>query len=192
MTPLCGEAKYRALSAVQTLLGRQGQTVTSELPVDSSGAAESQSAADLREALVFEMAPGRLTRARDDALFDRLLPHRYGRRSSNFWTPLAVAARIATWLDHLGIELVVDIGAGVGKFCVGAALASRSAFIGIEQRPDLVGIARDVARSFVLERRIKFLHGAFGEVTIPDAPCYYFFMRSDLTFQCALYLARLR
>ncbi len=121
------------------------------------------------------MAPGREVDVREDILFDRFLPDAYRRDYFNFWTPLAVAAQVALWLDEFHIETVVDIGSGVGKFCIGAALASRSSFVGIEQRHALVSIARGIARELDLERRVRFVEGEFGEVTVPAAHCYYFF-----------------
>lgn len=121
------------------------------------------------------MAPGRGERHRDDGTFDRLLPFDYRFVSRTFWSPLGVVARAARWLDELGIETVVDIGSGVGKFCIGGALASRSSFIGIEQRRPLVNVARNIARGLELGDRVRFIEGVFGEITVPAASCYYFF-----------------
>jgi predicted RNA methylase len=129
---------------------------------------------DSREALVLEMAQGRRER-RDDVTFDRFLPFKYRVPSRYYWSPLQAIACAASWLDELRIETVVDIGSGVGKFCVAAALASRSSFIGIEQRRELVKVARGVARIFELGPRARFIEGTFGEVTVPAASCYYFF-----------------
>lgn len=130
---------------------------------------------DAREALILALAPGSQETGLDDVKFDRLLPFDYRFFSRTFWSPLSVVAQAARWLDELQIETVVDIGSGVGKFCIGGALAGRSSFIGIEQRAALVDVARGIARGFDLERRVRFVHGAFGEVTVPAANCYYFF-----------------
>jgi hypothetical protein len=130
---------------------------------------------DAAEALVLEMAPGRRGHRRDDVLFDRFLPRDYRLASRQFWSPLEVVARAARWLDELGIETVVDVGSGVGKFCIAGALAGRSTFIGIEQRGELVRVARGVAGIFGLGARVRFIEGTFGEVTVPTAHCYYFF-----------------
>jgi hypothetical protein len=127
------------------------------------------------EALILEMAPGRRERCRDDVLFDRFLPANYRDSFRHFWTPLGVAARVARWLDELAIARVVDVGSGVGKFCIAGALASRSSFVGIEQRSELVGVSRGISERLGLERRVSFIDGAFGEVTLPTADCYYFF-----------------
>ncbi|HVY29866.1 MAG TPA: hypothetical protein VHB79_25075 [Polyangiaceae bacterium] len=127
------------------------------------------------EALVVEMAPGGREGHRDDTVFDRFLPFDYRFVSRSFWSPLEVVARAARWLDQLHIGTVVDIGSGVGKFCIGGALASRSSFIGIEQRRPLVNLSRSIARTLELGPRVRFIEGVFGEVTVPAAECYYFF-----------------
>jgi len=147
------------------------ETSTSESSSDARGSLPR----DAQEALVLEMAPGRRSGRRDDVLFDRFLPFDYRFVSRTFWSPLDAVARAARWLDELDIDTVVDIGSGVGKFCIGAALASRSSFIGIEQRRPLVGISRGIARIFDLGPRVRFIEGVFGEVTVPAAACYYFF-----------------
>lgn len=130
--------------------------------------------ADSREALVFEMAK-RGQRERDDVVFDRFLPFEYRLASRHYWSPLRVVARAAQWLDDLDIRSVVDIGSGVGKFCIAAALATRAGFVGIEHRAELIGVARGVVRMLELEPRVRFVLGAFDEVTVPAAQCYYFF-----------------
>lgn len=124
---------------------------------------------------MLEMAPARRERRRDDVAFDRFLPFGYQRASRHFWTPLRAIARAGLWLDELGIDVVVDIGSGVGKFCIAGALASRSSFIGIEQRGELIKVARGIAQIFDLGPRVRFIEGVFGEVTVPAAHCYYFF-----------------
>jgi len=110
-----------------------------------------------------------------DYAFDRLLPIRLRAASQEFWTPLDVARRAATWLEELGVRSVVDIGSGVGKFCIAAALSSSCQFIGIEQRPQLAAVARDLARLFAVDERVSIIEGRFGEMENPAADCYYLY-----------------
>jgi hypothetical protein len=110
-----------------------------------------------------------------DARFDRFLPRDLRVLSSRYWIPLDVAAQAARWLDSLQISTVVDIGSGVGKFCIAGAMASRCAFIGIEHRPRLVRVARNLAARFDLDWRVKFVTTAFDEISTPKAECYFLF-----------------
>lgn len=107
--------------------------------------------------------------------FDRFLPAALRQASPQYWTPIDAILRAAAWFDELGIERVVDIGSGVGKFCIVAAVASKCTFIGVEQRPKLVGVARSLAQTFGVQARVSFIDGSFGEVPIPPADCYYLF-----------------
>jgi SAM-dependent methyltransferase len=116
-------------------------------------------------------------RCPSDILFDRFLPRALRLVSVVHFTPLIAAYRAAQWIDELGLRSVVDIGAGAGKFCVAAALASRAHFLGIEQRTRLVAVARELARTFEVQRRVTFVQGTFGvgQQPIPAADVYYLF-----------------
>jgi SAM-dependent methyltransferase len=120
-----------------------------------------------------------------DRLFDRFLPFELRTVSSQYWTPLEAAARAAEWIAELGIRSVLDIGSGPGKFCVAAALAGDARFIGLEQRERLVGAARDLARLFKVEERVRFIHGALGRTALPDAEAFYLFNPFEENLFCA-------
>ncbi len=110
-----------------------------------------------------------------DRAFDRFLPDELRLVSGQFWTPLLVALRAAEWLEECHVRTVVDIGSGVGKFCVAAALASRCQFTGIEQRPRLVAAARALAAVFNVTDRVSFLDGSLGEISLPIPDAYYLY-----------------
>jgi hypothetical protein len=110
-----------------------------------------------------------------DYYFDRFLPARLRAASSQFWTPLEVVKRAASWLDDLGADTVVDIGSGVGKFCVAGALTSGCSFVGIEHRPDLAAVARNLALLFSVEQRVSIVDSPFDPAKTPAADCYYAF-----------------
>jgi hypothetical protein len=131
---------------------------------------------DTAEALALRVALAlRAERRLPDAAFDRFLPPVLHRASGTFWTPLEVAARAARWFRELDVRSVVDVGSGVGKFCIAAALGSSCSFTGIEQRPWLVDTARHLTRLFNVEGRVEFVTGSFGCVVTPPADCYYLF-----------------
>jgi hypothetical protein len=110
-----------------------------------------------------------------DRTFDRFLPRDLRLVSAQFWTPLKVALRVAEWLNSAGVTKVVDIGSGAGKFCVAAALATRCSFVGVEQRSRCVDAARTLAKTFGVDDRVDFLHGALNHHMLPPADAYYLF-----------------
>ena len=81
-----------------------------------------------------------------DRVFDEVFPPPARARSTVYWTPVEVGVRAATLLanSRAGAKLL-DIGSGVGKFCIVAAAAVNAHAHGIEHRPHLVDIAREAA-----------------------------------------------
>jgi len=116
----------------------------------------------------------RTGRCPPDRAFDSFLPEDLRAASAEYWTPLAVALQAARWLDEFGVQRVVDIGAGPGKFCVAAALASRCELVGLEHRPRLVAVARTLARQFGVKDRACFQQGSLG-ACLPAAGAYYLY-----------------
>jgi len=98
--------------------------------------------------------------ARDDAdaLFDSCYPDWVRRHSKRHWTPVEVARRAAELLAADDDTHVLDVGSGAGKFCIIGALTTRGVFSGVEQRADLVEVARAAAHHFGA-RRAQFIHG---------------------------------
>lgn len=81
-----------------------------------------------------------------DEDFDDLLPLALWSLSRIHFTPVAVARVAARLLAPVAGDRVLDIGAGAGKFCIAAALAYPDVtFVGVEQRPALVELARSLA-----------------------------------------------
>lgn len=111
----------------------------------------------------------------DERLFDRFLTYDLRIVSAQHWTPLAVAKRVAEWLNQLGVETVVDVGSGAGKFCVATALATQCKFIGVEQRSRLVHAAGDLAEIFGVDQRVRFIHGTLSQGDVPEADAYYLY-----------------
>jgi predicted RNA methylase len=71
------------------------------------------------------------------------------------WTPVAAALAAARWLAARPGARLLDIGSGVGKFCIVAAAATRARVSGVEHRRHLVTIARDAAARFELDVRFE-------------------------------------
>lgn len=110
-----------------------------------------------------------------DLQFDRFMPHELRIVSAQHWTPLSASVRAARWLEEAGARTVMDIGAGAGKFCVSAALATECHFTGIEQRARLVEAARELARVFDVEDRARFVQGTLDDMMPDTADAYYLF-----------------
>ncbi len=92
-----------------------------------------------------------------DLEFDEIYEERIQWLSLQHWTPVRVAARAATLLTQAGATRILDVGSGVGKFCIVGALTTDAEFVGVEQRGDLVEIARRSATRMGAARA-SFVH----------------------------------
>lgn len=110
-----------------------------------------------------------------DADFDLFLPEDHQRVSSRFWTPIGVSLCVTRWLSDAGAQRVLDVGSGVGKFCVVSALASQMSFTGIEQRPHLVTVAEELAQRFSITSRVTFVGGRLEATDFRDFDALYFY-----------------
>ena len=109
--------------------------------------------------------------------FDLLLDADSRRVSSVHWTPRAVCHRAAELLALQPGQRVLDVGSGVGKFCVLASLVSAGDFFGVEQRESLVVQARSLACS--LGSRAEFLHGDAFDLNWSTFDALYFYNPFD-------------
>jgi SAM-dependent methyltransferase len=92
-----------------------------------------------------------------DRTFDRVYPTELRFVSYQHWTPVDVAVRAAHLLVEAGATRILDVGAGPGKFCITGALTTTATFTGVEQRQQLVEVARAVAFRIGADRA-RFLH----------------------------------
>ncbi len=113
---------------------------------------------------------GELVANRD---FDALYPPRVRALSSIFWTPVRVALRAAELLAPAPGAHVLDVGSGVGKFCIVAAASTRAVVTGIEHREHLVRVARAAAARLQVDAR--FVHGDIEAVQWHRFDAFYFY-----------------
>jgi SAM-dependent methyltransferase len=92
-----------------------------------------------------------------DLEFDRIYDEESRERSVQHWTPIGVAQRAAALLTEAGATRILDVGSGVGKFCIIGALSTRADFVGVERRSRLVAMARGAA-SQLGASRATFVH----------------------------------
>ncbi len=97
-------------------------------------------------------------RTPEDAAFDAVVyDGRIRGLSKRHWTPVDVAARAAARLVEAGATRILDVGSGVGKFCLVGAQRTNATFVGVELREDLVVVARDAAKTLGVSRA-TFVH----------------------------------
>ena len=110
-----------------------------------------------------------------DEQFNRLYPLSVQVLSAKHWTPLSVARKAASFLAAEQNVKILDIGSGIGKFCLGAANYKPKAFYyGVEQRRNLVTHAETVRENLQLQN-VSFIHGNFTQLDFRNYNHFYFY-----------------
>lgn len=104
---------------------------------------------------------------RDDDFDSKLSPN-YQDISKIHWTPVAVIDEVSCWLNTHASRTVLDIGSGVGKFCLTAAQNSTIQFTGVELRAKLHHQAID------LQKEMQINNATFLNADILTIPFYNF------------------
>jgi predicted RNA methylase len=116
----------------------------------------------------------RIGRSVTDFRFDQVYPPEIRSLSEVHWTPVGVARRAAELLVNGDQTQVLDVGSGVGKFCIVGALASRGHFIGVEQRPHLLEVARKAAQELSADRA-TFVSGQMEDLNWSLYDAFYLY-----------------
>ncbi len=110
-----------------------------------------------------------------DQYFDQLYPPTISALASRHWTPLTIAKEAAQFLAVGTNTKILDIGSGVGKFCIiGANFHPNAFFTGIEQRASLTEIAQQVSKQLSI-KNTQFLTGNFTEINLAQYQHFYFY-----------------
>ena len=110
-----------------------------------------------------------------DMQFHYLYPQSVQQYARRHWTPLDVACKAADFLAAEKGVRVLDIGSGVGKFCLSAAYYKPDAFFyGIEQRKDSIAYA-ETAKEILQLPNVYFIHGNFTQLNLRFYDHFYFY-----------------
>lgn len=109
-----------------------------------------------------------------DRVFDEVFEPSLRARSNMHWTPVEVAMRASKLLAAKPDATILDIGAGIGKFCIIAAAAREHVRVrGVEHRPHFVVAARQAARAIGVE--VDFQVGTLDDVDPTSIDGVYLF-----------------
>jgi SAM-dependent methyltransferase len=109
----------------------------------------------------------------DDRAFDAVYPLFARQISPVFWTPVEDTLRALKLLGLAPGARVLDVGSGVGKFCIVAAAATDARVYGVEHRPRLVDIAERAAAKLRIE--VSFIRGTLEQCEPSGVDAMYFF-----------------
>jgi hypothetical protein len=110
----------------------------------------------------------------NEETLNSILPKKIKEKSRRFFTPIELAVQSAKWLSGKDCRNVLDIGAGIGKFCLCGAYHTKSKFYGIEMRPHLVKIAETLFKTFGV-KNAEMLVGNITDFNFSAFKAFYFY-----------------
>ena len=109
-----------------------------------------------------------------DEEFNLIYPDKIRELAFHQWTPLDVARLAAKFLAEKDGAKVLDIGSGVGKFCIVGSLCTQGIFTGVEQRDYLVEMSKKISAKHNISNT-SFLCANITEVPFAEYDSFYFF-----------------
>ena len=111
----------------------------------------------------------------DESNFRNLFPHPIQKLDALHWSPLQVTCKAVQFLvQNEGIR-ILDIGSGVGKFCIAGAYYKPAAhFYGVEQREYLVNQGTLVCKRLGFQH-VHFMHNNFTQIDLKQYDHFYFY-----------------
>jgi SAM-dependent methyltransferase len=110
-----------------------------------------------------------------DEAFNRLYPLTIQNLAVRHWTPLDIARKVADFLAAEAGVRILDVGSGVGKFCLSAAYYKPHAlYYGVEQRKNLIHYA-ELARKKLGFENVSFIEGNFTQLDFKKFDHFYYY-----------------
>jgi len=110
----------------------------------------------------------------NDAAFDWMYPEQFQLLSLKHWTPLAPGLKAAEFLAEPGAR-VLDIGSGIGKFCLAAGHHfPETWFYGVEQRHELIYEA-EAAKGYTNLSNVNFIYANITQINFNEFDHFYFY-----------------
>ena len=112
--------------------------------------------------------------AESDNTFDAALSKSTQGHSYIHWTPIEVIKTAVDWLGTGSANRILDIGAGVGKFCIIGSMNSLAHFTGVEIRENLVEEAIRLKSELNLSN-VEFIHSDIKSIDFSNFTSFYFY-----------------
>lgn len=106
--------------------------------------------------------------------FNNLLPGYLKFAARLYFTPINVAKQAAEWLTENDEKRILDIGSGVGKFCITGAYYVNAHFYGVEYRKSLVQVGKHLAKHYELNN-VTLLNANILDINFSDYDGFYLF-----------------
>jgi len=108
-----------------------------------------------------------------DQEFDKVFPNHIRKVSELHFTSIQVAKEASSYLAERS-STILDIGAGVGKFCMIGSVWAKGKYVGVEQRSSLCEIANRVIARYSLDQ-VDMVNSNITNIPFKEFKAFYFF-----------------
>lgn len=109
-----------------------------------------------------------------DDEFDMVFPEDVREHSNRHYTSVFLAQKAAEFLVSSENDRILDIGSGIGKFCLVGALTTQGHFTGVEYRKYQSEIAKECAERNSIAN-VNFIHANILDITFDAYSGFYMF-----------------
>jgi predicted RNA methylase len=110
-----------------------------------------------------------------DEEFDSVYPEEIRKLSYRHFTPFEVARKVSAWLnDHKEPLNLIDLGSGVGKFCLVAAAFTHHKITGVDFRKNYIELCNKLNSRLQL-KNLSFIHKDITTLNFRDYNAFYFY-----------------
>lgn len=109
-----------------------------------------------------------------DLEFDKVYSCHYQKISKTHWTPVEVIKTAVDWLEGKKAIKILDIGSGVGKFCILGSILSKFTFVGVEKRKNLFLQSKKTAAFFKAEN-VLFINDNITNINFQEFDAFYYY-----------------
>ena len=110
----------------------------------------------------------------DDLFFDALTTDEFRNHSSIHWSKSSTIQKTTDFLIQNNVHNVLDIGSGIGKFCILGAMLSSIQFTGVEIRKNLYEEAQRIKQKIKLQN-LHFIHADVKEINFSAYDAFYYY-----------------
>jgi len=110
----------------------------------------------------------------NDAEFDSIFPNQIQNLSYRHFTSFEVSKVVAQWLNEYEKLNLLDLGCGVGKFCLAAASFTNHYIVGTDFREDYILIAQNLKDKYGL-KNLDFVNRNILDVDFKKFNAFYLF-----------------
>ncbi|MEP7320833.1 MAG: methyltransferase domain-containing protein [Saprospiraceae bacterium] len=110
----------------------------------------------------------------EDEEFDLLYPKAFRKIAKFHFTPVRVAIKAAIYLANSKTTRILDIGSGLGKFCMIGSVKTKGVFTGVEFRKELWTISNKIAQKYKVSN-VEFIYSNITEIDFKAYDAFYLF-----------------